>query len=136
MRLNPYLSFDGRCEEAFRFYERCLGGNLTALLTYGGSPMADQMPSEAHGRIMHARLVVGDQVLMGGDAPQGQCATPQGFCVTLNVEAPQEAERVFHALAEGGSVRMPLQETFWAARFGMFVDRFGTPWMVNCERPA
>jgi PhnB protein len=136
MQMNPYLMFDGQCEAAFKFYERCLGGNIAALLTYGESPMAAQMPSEERGKIMHARLVVGDKVLMGGDAPQGHYEKPQGFTVTLGIDDPGEAERVFDALAEGGSVRMPLQETFWALRFGMLVDRFGTPWMINCERPA
>ena len=136
MQLNPYLSFNGQCEAAFKFYERCLGGNLVALMTYGESPMAAQMPSEERGKIMHARLVVGDKVLMGGDTPQGHYEKPQGFTVTLGIDDPGEAERVFTALAEGGSVRMPLQETFWARRFGMLVDRFGTPWMINCERPV
>jgi PhnB protein len=134
MQLNPYLLFDGQCEAAFKFYERCLGGNLAALMTYGEAPMASQMPSEAHGKIMHARLVVGDTVLMGSDAPQGHYKEPQGISVTLGVDEPGEAERIFNALAAGGSVGMPLQETFWALRFGMLVDRFGIPWMINCER--
>ncbi|HJU18453.1 MAG TPA: VOC family protein [Stellaceae bacterium] len=136
MLVTPYLSFDGQCEAAFKFYERYLNGNLVALLTYGDSPMADQVPPERRGKIMHARLALGDAVLMGGDCPQGQYRVPQGFTVTLGIDDPDEAERVFTALSEGGSVQMPLQETFWAARFGMLIDRFGIPWMINCERAA
>ena len=85
---------------------------------------------------MHARLVVGDKVLMGSDAPPEHYEGPKGFSVSLTINDLADAERIFHALAENGTVRMPLQETFWAVRFGMLVDRFGIPWMVNCERPA
>jgi PhnB protein len=83
--------------------------------------------------IMHARLVVGDKVLMGSDAPPSCSEDMKGFSVTLGITDPAEAERIFHALAKDGTVRMPIQETFWAARFGMLVDQFGTPWMINCE---
>jgi PhnB protein len=136
VQLNPYLNFDGNCAAAFRFYERSLGGRIEAMLTHGESPIAGQVPSEWHARIMHARLVVGDQVLMGSDVPPGQYEPPRGFAVSLVVDDPAEAERAFAALAEGGTVRMAMQETFWALRFGMLVDRFGVPWMVNCMRPA
>lgn len=135
MQLNPYLHFDGKCEEAFRFYEKCLGGKIVAMMSHRGSPMEAQTPSEWLDKIMHARLVVGDAVLMGSDAPQQFYQPMQGFSVTLVIQDPAEAERVFRALAEGGTVRMDIQETFWARRFGMLVDRFGTPWMINCERP-
>lgn len=134
MQLNPYLMFDGRCEAAFAFYAQCLGGEIVAMITNGESPVADEVPSERHDKILHARLVLGDQVLMGSDAPPEHHEEPQGFSVTLGVDDPVEAERIFGALAEDGTVRMPLQETFWAVRFGMLVDRFGIPWMVNCER--
>jgi PhnB protein len=134
MQLNPYLSFDGRCEAAFRFYEKALGGKIVALVTYGETPMKDQMPAEQHGRIAHTRLTVGDQVLMGGDSPPQQYQPPKGMTLMLGVDDPAEAERVFKALSEGGTVTMPIAETFWAQRFGMLVDQFGIPWMVNCER--
>ena len=88
-----------------------------------------------HGRIAHARLAVGDNVLMGSDGQPGRPERMQGFSVTLNIAEPEEAERVFAALEAGGTVTMPIQETFWAPRFGMLIDRFGTPWMVNCEKP-
>src|SRR5919112_5802116 len=135
MQLNPYLMFDGQCEAAFRFYEQALGGTIVAIMTFGESPMAEQTPAELRGQIMHARLIVGDTVLLGSDAPGERYEKMKGFSVALGVDEPAEAERVFNALAAGGTVTMPIQETFWARRFGMLTDRFGTPWMVNCEKP-
>ncbi len=134
MQLNPYLSFNGQCEAAFKFYEQCLGGKIEAKMTYGESPMADQTPSEWRNKIMHASLIVGDKVLMGADGPPDQYEEPKGLSVLLGIDDPAEAERIFHALAENGTVRMPIQETFWAARFGMAVDQFGIPWMINCDQ--
>src|SRR5260370_18956378 len=136
MQLNPYLTFNGRCEAAFKFYERCLGGKLEMMLTHGNSPMADQVSPEWRNKIMHARLVVGDKVLMGSDAPPERYEGTKGFSVSVGIDDPKDAERVFHALAENGTVQMPIQETFWAIRFGTLVDQFGIPWMVNCEKPA
>lgn len=134
MELSPYLLFDGNCETAFRRYEGILGGKIEALLTYEGTPAAGQVPSHWLKKILHARLTVGDEALMGSDAPPDRFESMKGFSVTLSVQNPQEAERIFNALAEGGTVRMPIGETFWALRFGMLVDQFGTPWMINCER--
>lgn len=94
------------------------------------------MPAERRKKIIHARLVGNGMLLMGSDAPPDRYEPMKGFSVTLNVNEPAEAERVFNALADGGSVRMPLGETFWAKKFGMLTDRFGTPWMINCEKPA
>jgi PhnB protein len=135
MQLNPYLTFNGQCEAAFKFYERCLAGKIEMMLTFGNSPMANQVSAEWRNKIMHARLIMGDKVLMGSDAPPDRYEVPKGFSVSLSVDDPAEAERVFHALAEKGTVQMPIQETFWAVRFGALVDRFGIPWMVNCEKP-
>jgi PhnB protein len=136
MQLNPYLTFDGRCEAAFKFYEKSLGGKITAMFPHAGTPAENHVPPEWHDKIMHASLTVGDQVLMGSDAPPDRFEKPKGFSVSLNVKTPAEAERIFKALAEKGNVQMPLQQTFWAARFGMLVDQFGIPWMVNCEQPT
>jgi PhnB protein len=136
MQLNPYLTYNGTCEAAFRLYERCLGGKIVAMIPHEGSPMADRVPPEWRNKIMHARLVVGDEVLMGSDAPPEHYQEPKGFSVTLGIDNPTEAERVFNALSENGTVKMPLQQTFWAVRFGMLVDRFGIPWMINCEKPT
>lgn len=134
MQLNPYLHFGGQCEAAFKFYEQCLGGKIQMMMTYGESPVGNQMTEEWRKKIIHVRLVVGDNVLMGSDAPPERFAKPQGFSVSIGVDDPSEADRIFHGLAEGGTVHMAIQETFWAKRFGMVMDRFGTPWMVNCEK--
>ena len=136
MRLNPYLTFNGQCEAAFKFYEKCLGGKIEAMMTHAGTPAEQQVPSEWRNKILHARLTVSDQALMASDAPPDRFEKPQGFSVSLNIDNVGEAERIFRALSENGKVHMPLQQTFWAARFGMCVDRFGTPWMVNCEKAA
>ena len=139
MQLNPYLVFNGDCETAFKLYERVLGGKIEAMMPHEGTPAAEHVPAEWRKKILHARLNVGGQLLMGSDAPpngQGQYEPPKGFSVSLQVKLPGEAERIFHALAENGQVRMPIQQTFWAARFGMCVDRFGIPWMVNCDNAA
>ena len=135
MQLNPYLTFNGKCEAAFKFYERVLGGKIEAMMTYGSSPMADQTPADWRNKIMHTRLTIGGELLMGSDAPPDRYEPMKGISVTLGIEKPADAERVFHALAENGTVQMPIQETFWAARVGMLVDQFGTPWMINCEQP-
>ena len=134
MQLNTYLAFyNGQCEAAFKFYEQCLGGKIEAMFTHAGTPAAEHVPPELLNKIMHVRLQVGDGLLMGCDAPPDPNKSPKGFSVNIAVEQPAEADRIFHALAENGTVGMPIQQTFWAARFGMVTDRFGTPWMVNCE---
>ena len=134
MQLNPYLMFDGQCEAAFKFYAKVLGGKIEAMMTFEGSPMAEQTPSEWRKKVMHARITVGDEMLMGTDPPPGRYEAMKGFSVTISVDNPHQAERIFRALSENGTVQMPIQKTFWAARFGMLVDQFGTPWMVNCEQ--
>ena len=132
MQLNPYLAFNGHCEEAFKVYQQCLGGSIQTMMTWGESPMADQVPPEWRNRIIHATLIVGETSLLGADSPPDQYENPKGFSVTIQIDDPQDTERIFNTLAENGTVRMPLQETFWATRFGVLVDRFGIPWMVNC----
>ncbi len=138
MKWNPHLTFDGRCKEAFEFYKTCLGGKVVAMVGYADMPGAEDVPAALRGRVMHARLVRGDQVLMGSDAHPGT-GPYEGIraCdVAVRVDTPAEAERVFAALAEGGVVQMPIGETPWSARFGMVTDKFGVPWMVNCEPAA
>jgi PhnB protein len=134
MQLNPYLVFNGQCETAFKFYEKALGGKIEGMMTFGASPMAQQAPPDWKNKIMHARLVVDGQALMGSDAPPDRYQKPAGFSVSLQVKDPGDAERVFQALAENGTIQMPIQKTFWSVRFGMLVDRFGIPWMINCEQ--
>lgn len=134
MQLTPHLHFNGRCEEAFNFYAQCLGGEIVTMLTHAGSPMADQVPAEWGSKILHATLSIGDQELTGCDVPPDSYQEPQGFAVTIGLADEAEAERIFRSLAEGGTVDLPLQETFWAKRFGMVVDRYGIHWMVNCGK--
>jgi PhnB protein len=136
MQLNPHLTFNGDCEAAFKFYQACLGGSIQTMMTWGDSPMADQVPAEMRDKIIHATLIVGDSALMGGDSPSDRYEKPTGFSITLQMSDPSDAERVFRALAEEGTVTMPIQQTFWTVRFGMLIDRFGIPWMVNCQQPA
>ncbi len=132
MQLNPYLLYNGQCEAAFKFYEQCLGGKIDAMMTHAGTPAEEQVPAEWRLKILHARLVVGDQILMGSDAPPGRYDEPKGFSVSIHMSDPAAGERIFNELSENGTIQMPFQKTFWAAGFGMCVDQFGIPWMVNC----
>ncbi len=135
MHTNPYLTFDGRCREAFEHYARVLGGEIEGILTHGETPLAPQTLSPWRSKVMHASLKLRDgSVLMGTDAPPERYERPHGFALTVQVDSAAEAKRVFEALAEGGRVEMPLQETFWAHRFGSLTDRFNIPWMVNYGR--
>jgi PhnB protein len=136
MKLNPYLTFDGRCREAFEFYQKAFGGQISFMQTIGESPMASSMPPETHGRVMHVTLHIGDQVLQGADAPSGLFSEPAGFSVALHFDDVGEGQRVFDALAQKGMVQMPFQETFWAKGFGVLIDEFGTPWILNAGQPT
>ena len=132
MQFIPYLNFDGQCGEAFDFYAKVFDAKICFRMTYGESPMAKDMPVETHGRVMHTQLESAGGILMGADGPP-DTESHKG-CVNLPIDTPAEAERVFNALAEGGEVQMPIQETFWAHRFGMLQDRYGKAWMVNCMK--
>ena len=136
MSFNPYLYFNGQCEEAFKFYENCLGGKITFLMTWEASLMAGQAPPGWAKRILHAGLASGDGVLEGCDAMPGEYKKPQSFCVMFRPSNTTDAERIFNALAEKGTVQIPVAETFWALRFGKVVDRFGIPRLINCEQPG
>ena len=133
MRLNTYINFKGQCEEAFKFYEETLGGKIGALVPFAGTPAAEHAPADWQNKIMHANMTIGDSDLMGSDAPPGQYEAAKGFHVTIQLKDTAEAERIFKSLSEGGTVTMPIEQTFWASRFGMLVDKFGIPWMINCE---
>jgi PhnB protein len=135
MKMNPYLTFAGNCEEAFKTYAKILGGKIEAMMPFEGTPSEEYVPAEWRKKIMHACLVFGDSMLMASDGPADQSEKMQGMSVALHPTEPAEAERLFNAFAEGGTVKMPLEETFWAQKFGMLVDRFGTPWMINCSKP-
>ena len=136
MQLNPYLLFSGQCEAAFKFYAQCLGGKIEAMIPHAGTPAEQHSPAEWKEKILHACLSVDGQLLMGSDTPPQHFEQPKGFSVSLQVKDPVAGERIFNTLAEQGTVKMPFQQTFWAHRFGMLVDRFGIPWMINCEKAA
>ena len=136
MEISPYLGFNGQCEEAFKFYEKVLGGKIEGIMTYGSSPIAAQMPPEMRDKIIHVRMLVGNQVLMGGDAPPHNFKPAEGFNVSITVKDAAEAERIFTELSKNGKITMQLQKTFWSVRFSMAVDRFGTPWIINCAQAA
>jgi len=133
MQVDTYLTFNGNCADAMRFYQRTLGGKLD-LMTHAQSPIAGQTPPGSENRIMHARLAIDGRLLMASDSMVGHpYEGMKGFSLSLIYPTVVEATRVFNALADGGKVIMPLDKTFWAKAFGMLVDRFGTPWMVNGE---
>jgi PhnB protein len=137
MKLNFHLHFSGQCEEAFKFYEKTLGGKIEGMFRYESAPPeAQNVPPDWRNKIMHAYMTIGDQALMGMDAPSGRYQKPQGFHVNIGVKDMAEGKRLFEALSERGNVIMKFGPTFWAPGFAMFVDRFGTPWMVNVEQAS
>src|SRR5437879_11334221 len=125
MQLNPYLHFNNGCEAAFKFYEKCLGGKIEALLPYAGTPAESRVPAEWKNKIMHARLVADGAVLMGCDAPPEHHQKPQGISITLNMMEPQKAEQIFAALSEKAQVTMPIMISLWSTGFTMLVHQFG-----------
>lgn len=136
MKLHTYLSFNGNCAEAFAAYAELLGGKVLALMTFGESPMSEQCGAGARDLIMHGCMEIAGHQLMGTDAtPEHPYQPLSGHHLVVDVDSVAEAERVFNALAAGGRIDMPLAETFWAKRYGMLVDRFGVPWMVNHSEP-
>lgn len=134
MQFSPYLNFNGNCKEAFEFYAQVLGGEIIALMTFAEAPPEADVSPDAKDQVMHAQLKVGDMIIMASDAPR-TFQPAQGMHITIGVDTPGEAERIYKALSEGGEISMPMEETFWARRFAVFKDRFGTPWMVNCDKP-
>ena len=137
MSMDPYLTFDGNCAEAMRFYERTLGGKIEMMMTFGESPMAGQVPPGDADRVMHVSLNLPGRNLMASDSMPGQpYAGMSGFSLSLSYATAAEGQRMFDLLAEGGKVVMPYQKTFWAEGFGMLTDRFGAPWMINAGTPS
>lgn len=136
---NTYLNFDGDCGPAFDFYRSVFGGEFQARMTFGEMPGADQIPPKQKGRIMHVSLPIGPHTcLMGSDWSEevgGKMVRGNASWVSLQTGSKPEADRLFQGLSAGGQVTMPLSDAFWGAYFGMFIDRFGIQWMVNCEKP-
>jgi PhnB protein len=136
MNLNVYLTFDGRAEEALKFYAQCLGGEVGEIHRFGGSPMDDgKLPEDVKNKVMHGRVQAQGQVIMVSDTGPGHAFKGyEGFTVSVNLADAANGKKVFEALSAGGTVTMPFQKTFWAEGFGMLTDKFGVPWMVNCEQ--
>jgi PhnB protein len=130
MQVEPYLFFEGRCEEALGFYRRALGAEVTALMRYKESPDPDMCPPGAEDKVMHATVRIGDTTIMASDGMSSGNLAFQGFSLSLSLTDKDEAQRLFTALSDGGQVQMPLAETFWSPLFGMVADRFGVSWMI------
>jgi len=138
MLVQPYLNFDGRCQEALDFYRKALGAEVTMLSRYKDSPdmmSSGRVPPGAGDKIMHASLRIGDTTLMASDSECAGKPSFQGFSLSLTVPNEAAAERAFAALSDGGQVKMPLGKTFFAIRFGMLTDRFGVHWMIYLPAP-
>jgi PhnB protein len=134
MKLHTYLNYGGNCEQAFRFYEKHLGGKITMMMTQGEQPNAKDVPSEQKNAILYARMSIGETDLMGSDVPSDRFQPMRSVYLSLSVNSVDEAERVFALLSDAGEVFMPMEETFFAHRFAMLRDRFGTSWMIINER--
>ena len=132
MALTAHLSYPGNCREAFSFYAQLFGGEVNSF-AYGDTPMAKDVPADWSDKIVHATLTFDGCELAGSDVRPHQYRRPQGFSVLVDVEDVEKARRIFTALAEGGSVAMPMQETFWSPAFGVLTDRFGIPWEINTQ---
>ena len=135
MKLYMYLNYGGNCREAFRFYEQHLGGKITMMMTHGEQPNPANVPADWKDAILHARMNIGDTVLMGADIPPERFQPMRSAYLTLLLASNEEAERVYNLLSSDGQIFMPMEETFFAFRFAMLRDRFGTSWMLLHERP-
>lgn len=135
MRVNPYLNFNGNCKEAFEFYAKVFQSTIAHLMTHANSPMAEHTPPDWQDKILHVAMKIGETIIFGSDAPPAHYRSPGGLHISVSIESIEESERIFAELSEGALITMPLQEMFWAYRFGMLTDRFGIPWMINCEKP-
>ena len=134
MKLDVYLNYSGNCEQAFRFYEQHLGGKITTMMTHGEQPNRTDVPADWRAAILHARIEIGNTVLMGADIPGAE--PMRSAYLTLTAGSAEEAEGLYELLSDGGQVFMKMEETFFASRFAMLRDRFGTSWMLLHEQQA
>ncbi|HWF48751.1 MAG TPA: VOC family protein [Bryobacteraceae bacterium] len=135
MKLNTYLNYGGNCEQAFRFYEQHLGGKVTRMMTHAEQPGPSNVPPELQKTILHARMTIGGTEIMASDVPPDRFQPMRSAYLSLTIDGIEEAERIYALLSEGGEIFMQMAETFFASRFAMLRDKFGTPWMIVCERP-
>ncbi len=137
MKFSPHIAFLGKCKEAFETYQSIFGSDSLQMVTYGETPAKEHMPEEMHSQIIHARMKIANIDLMGADCPpERYTGKPTGFEIAVQVDSVAEAQRIYDALTPGANIIMPLGPTFWSQSFAMFEDRFGIPWMVNCELPC
>jgi PhnB protein len=134
MQVNPYIFFNGNCEAALNYYQKVLGAKIEAIMRYDSAPADMPTPPEWKQKVMHAKVTIDGEVIMASDAPPGHFNQPQGFAVSLQVENPGDAAVRFRQLSDGGTVTMPFAKTFFSNGFGMCIDKFGTPWMVNSPK--
>jgi PhnB protein len=136
MKLDTYLNYGGNCEEAFRFYEKNLGGKINTMMRYADQPDPKNVPPGTEKFVLYANMTIGETELMGSDVPPDRFQPMRSVYLSLGVDSSAEAERIFKLLGEGGEVFMKMEETFFAFRFGMARDRFGTSWMVIHPKPV
>ncbi len=134
--VNPYVSFNGNCEEAFNFYKDVFGTEIQGLMRWSDNPDCGQMPADQQNQVMHTALPIGETVLMGSDSPMGPVERGNAYNIAIGSTDLAETQRIFTGLSDGGNVTMPLQKTFWGANFGMLTDKFGVSWMINCDDPT
>jgi PhnB protein len=135
MKLRTFLNYGGNCEQALRFYEQHLGGKITMMMTQGQQPNANNVPADQKNAILHARMNLGDAEIMASDVPAERFQPMRSVYLSLMVDSIDEAERIYALLSDGGQIFMPMEETFFAFRFAMLRDKFGTSWMILHERP-
>lgn len=132
MKLDIYVNYKGNCREAFKFYEQQLGGKIISMATFKDMPDSSNIPEERKNDILHARIEIGDSVLMGADIPHAE--PMRSAYLSLSVDSDEEAERIYSLLSEGGEIFMKMEKTFFASKFAMLRDKFGTNWMLLCEK--
>jgi len=135
MKLHTYLNYGGNCEQAFRFYEQHLGGKITMMMTHGQMPNPENVPPDWKDKVLHARITLGGTELLGADIPTDRFQPMRSAYLSLSLDSIEEAERIYALLSDGGQIFMPMEETFFAFRFAMLRDKFGTSWMLLNERP-
>jgi PhnB protein len=136
VKLYTYLNYGGNCRQAFEFYEKHLGGRITSVATHGEQPEANKVPPDWKNAVLHARIELGDTILLGADIPPDRFQPMRSAYLSLLVDSIPEAERIYALLSDGGQIFMPMEETFFAHRFAMLRDRFGTSWMLLHERAS
>ena len=135
MKLNPYLNYGGNCKEAFEFYAKNMGGKITAMMTFADQPNPENAPPDWKNKVMYASMSIGQTEIMGSDAPADRFQPMRSVYLSLQVDSTPEAERLYKLLTEGGEIFMPMEETFFAHRFAMLRDKFGTSWMILHQKP-